>query len=96
MARDKREPLRVGIVEFPMEVLFDHEEAWKYFKNLQLVPIKIDEHVYARIYHVFGISPFFDQIEPGEIAPHYDVIWTKGAEGEIHLVDVRKHGMMDA
>ncbi len=66
----------------------DHARAL--FKMLEFIPLKIEIRYYDDTVEYTGISPMFDVVRKGYLAPNYDWVVTKSKLDEWNGLEVSK------
>lgn len=58
--------------------------------KMRFVPTRVEFHYDSNKFDMVGISPLFDELQPGEALPEYVVESSKGNDGLIVSVHVNK------
>ena len=61
---------RVGRFSLFADIVYS-DDALEIFKQLKLIPLRVELMSYGDIFHYVGISPLFAEVAEGGVAPEY-------------------------
>jgi len=64
----------------------------KVFERLEFIPLDVTFEVDTNNFRMLGTSHYFDELEPGERTPQYNVILTESGRGQLQKLKAERVG----